>query len=256
MKNSHFCLSILFVILLAKLTPYIGSTGGILRPEITVKYVAVFIIFLNSGLTLPTEDLASAFLQWDLHLFVQGFTFIVFPVIQSALTWLLQFTYLNQPLLDGMTVLSTMPPPVSSAIILTRAVDGNEAAAVFNSVFGSMLGILVTPSLLMYMLGSTNIQVPTSKIFSQLFVTVAIPLVIGQLIRHFQYCWLMRQNIPYKSIGQCLIMFIIYSTFCNTFSRTDFNMDTVADHHIYHFLPTDGHIGISSLLKLLVFVQL
>ena len=32
-----------------------------------------------------------------------------------------------------------MPPPVSSAVILTKAVGGNDAAAVFNSAFGSFL---------------------------------------------------------------------------------------------------------------------
>lgn len=38
-----------------------------------------------------------------------------------------------------------MPPPVSSAVILTRAAQGNEAAAIFNSVVGIFLGIIITP---------------------------------------------------------------------------------------------------------------
>lgn len=38
-----------------------------------------------------------------------------------------------------------MPPPVSTAVILTKAVGGNEAGAVFNSALGSFLGIIVTP---------------------------------------------------------------------------------------------------------------
>lgn len=44
-----------------------------------------------------------------------------------------------------------MPPPVSSAIIITKAIGGNEAAAVFNSIFGSFVGIILTPlSLLLF----------------------------------------------------------------------------------------------------------
>lgn len=35
-----------------------------------------------------------------------------------------------------------MPPPVSSAVILTKSVGGNEAAAIFNSAVGSFLGTL------------------------------------------------------------------------------------------------------------------
>ena len=44
-----------------------------------------------------------------------------------------------------------MPPPVSSAVILTKAVGGNEAAAVFNSILGSFLGVFVTPLTLFLM---------------------------------------------------------------------------------------------------------
>jgi len=42
-----------------------------------------------------------------------------------------------------------MPPPVSSAVIMTKAVNGNEAAAVLNSAFGSVLGVFLTPVLLL-----------------------------------------------------------------------------------------------------------
>lgn len=42
-----------------------------------------------------------------------------------------------------------MPPPVSSAVILTKSIGGNEAAAIFNSALGSILGIILTPLLLL-----------------------------------------------------------------------------------------------------------
>lgn len=48
-----------------------------------------------------------------------------------------------------LQVVGCMPPPVSSAVILTKAVGGNEAAAIFNSAFGSFLGIVITPMLLL-----------------------------------------------------------------------------------------------------------
>ena len=49
--------------------------------------------------------------------------------------------------------LSCLPPPVSSAVILTQAAGGNEAAAVFNSALGSVLGIFATPFLLLSLVG-------------------------------------------------------------------------------------------------------
>ncbi|KAK3741025.1 hypothetical protein RRG08_005715 [Elysia crispata] len=228
MKNAHFCIGIVTAIFLAKLNPSIGNTGGILRPEITVKYLAVSIIFFNSGITLPTEDLTGALLQWDLHIFVQGFTFVIFPVIVYFMVFILQHTFLHPALLEGLTVLSTMPPPVSSAIILTKAVGGNEAAAVFNSAFGSILGIFVTPFLILLLLGSSEVEMPYNRIFQQLCLTVVFPLIAGQIIHNTWYKYYRRKNIPFKTIGQILILFIIYTTFCATFSRTDISVDTVS----------------------------
>ena len=54
--------------------------------------------------------------------------------------------------------LSCLPPPVSSAVILTQAAGGNEAAAVFNSALGSVLGIFATPFLLLSLVGAFPIS--------------------------------------------------------------------------------------------------
>ncbi|BFZ24076.1 hypothetical protein BsWGS_27116 [Bradybaena similaris] len=226
MKTSHFILSIFLAIVIAKLNPSIGSTGGLLKPEITVKYITVSLVFLNTGLSLPTEELKVAILRWDLHLYVQGFTFFVFPCIMRGVVFVLQHTFLHPALLDGLMILSTMPPPVSSAIILTKLVGGNVAASVFNSALGSLLGIFITPALILFMFGSSEVEVPAEKIFQQLFMTVLVPLVFGQIIRNRHQRWLHRQNLPFGTVGQVLTVYIIYATFCSTFARTDLDLDT------------------------------
>ena len=50
---------------------------------------------------------------------------------------------------NSLLVVGCLPPPVSSAVILTRAAGGNEASAIFNSALGSFLGIFTTPMLLL-----------------------------------------------------------------------------------------------------------
>lgn len=54
-----------------------------------------------------------------------------------------------------LITVACMPPPVSSAVILTRAAQGNETAAIFNSVLGSFLGIIFTPISLLL-----NVSIP------------------------------------------------------------------------------------------------
>ncbi|XP_042195164.1 sodium/bile acid cotransporter 7 isoform X2 [Callorhinchus milii] len=138
-RKHWFLVGIVLAITFAKLQPSVGVHGGPLRPEITITYIAVSTIFLNSGLSLKTEELMSALMHVKLHLFVQIFTLGFFPAAIWLFLKLLALTSINKWLLKGLQTVGCMPPPVSSAVILTKAVGGNEAAAIFNSAFGSFL---------------------------------------------------------------------------------------------------------------------
>ncbi|XP_068043894.1 sodium/bile acid cotransporter 7 isoform X6 [Anomalospiza imberbis] len=144
LRKEWFILGIVLVIAVARLEPGVGVKGGPLKPEITITYIAVSAIFFNSGLSLKTEELTSALMHVKLHLFVQIFTLVFFPTAIWVFLQLLSITPINEWLLKGLQTVGCMPPPVSSAVILTKAVGGNEAAAIFNSAFGSFLHILLS----------------------------------------------------------------------------------------------------------------
>lgn len=223
-RKEWFIIGIVLVILSAKVHPSFGVKGGPLKPEITISYIAVSLIFFNSGLSLKTEELTSALFHVRLHLFIQSFTLVFFPVCVWLLLRVLTLTNIDQWLLRGLQTVSCMPPPVSSAVILTKAVGGNEAAAIFNSAFGSFLGIVVTPVLLLLFLGSSS-SVPFSSIFSQLFMTVVVPLVLGQVCRRFLREFLDRRKPPFGVVSSCVLLMIIYTTFCDTFSNSSIQLD-------------------------------
>uniref|UniRef100_A0AC11E7E9 Uncharacterized protein n=1 Tax=Ovis aries TaxID=9940 RepID=A0AC11E7E9_SHEEP len=127
MRKEWFMIGIVLAIAGAKLEPSIGVNGGPLKPEITVSYIAVATIFFNSGLSLKTEELTSALVHIKLHLFIQIFTLAFFPAAVWLFLQLLSITPINEWLLKGLQTVGCMPPPVSSAVILTKAVGGNEA---------------------------------------------------------------------------------------------------------------------------------
>ena len=79
LQKNWFLIGIVVVICLAKFAPFIGAKGGVLKPEITVKYVAVSAIFFNSGLSLKSEELKNALSNVRLHVFVQSFTLAFVP---------------------------------------------------------------------------------------------------------------------------------------------------------------------------------
>uniref|UniRef100_A0AAY5L856 Sodium/bile acid cotransporter n=1 Tax=Esox lucius TaxID=8010 RepID=A0AAY5L856_ESOLU len=194
-RKEWFIIGIVTVIMLAKIQPSIGAKGGPLRPEITITFVAVSAIFFNSGLSLKTEELTSAVLHVKLHLFVQSFTLVFFPLAMWLLIKVLALTSINTWLLSGLQTVGCMPPPVSSAVILTKAVGGNEAAAIFNSAFGSFL---VSPS----------------PISCMCFV-----------VRRFLKDWLERRKPPFGVISSVVLLMIIYTTFCDTFSNPSIDLD-------------------------------
>uniref|UniRef100_A0A8C1RAA6 Sodium/bile acid cotransporter n=1 Tax=Cyprinus carpio TaxID=7962 RepID=A0A8C1RAA6_CYPCA len=223
-RKEWFIIGIVLVITCAKLAPSVGVKGGPLRPEITITYVAVSVIFFNSGLSLKTEELASALMHVKLHFFVQTFTLVFFPIAIWLLLKVLALTAINEWLLRGLQTVACMPPPVSSAVILTKSVGGNEAAAIFNSAFGSFLGIVFTPLLLLVFLGSSS-SVPFSSIFSQLFMTVVVPLIVGQVCRRFLRECLDRRKPPFGTVSSVVLLMIIYTTFCDTFSNPNIELD-------------------------------
>ncbi|XP_074010891.1 sodium/bile acid cotransporter 7 isoform X2 [Numenius arquata] len=212
LRKEWFILGIVLVIAVARLEPTVGVKGGPLKPEITITYIAVSAIFFNSGLSLKTEELTSALMHVKLHLFVQIFTLVFFPTAIWLFLQLLSITPINEWLLKGLQTVGCMPPPVSSAVILTKAVGGNEAAAIFNSAFGSFL------------LGSSS-SVPFTSIFSQLFMTVVVPLIIGQIVRRYIKDWLERKKPPFGTISSCVLLMIIYTTFCDTFANPNIDLD-------------------------------
>ncbi|XP_046513335.1 sodium/bile acid cotransporter 7 isoform X1 [Equus asinus] len=224
MRKEWFMVGIVLAIAGAKLEPSVGVNGGPLKPEITVSYIAVATIFFNSGLSLKTEELTSALVHIKLHLFIQIFTLAFFPAAIWLFLQLLSITPINEWLLKGLQTVGCMPPPVSSAVILTKAVGGNEAAAIFNSAFGSFLGIVITPLLLLLFLGSSS-SVPFTSIFSQLFMTVVVPLIIGQIVRRYIKDWLERKKPPFGAISSSVLLMIIYTTFCDTFSNPNIDLD-------------------------------
>ncbi|XP_065332910.1 sodium/bile acid cotransporter 7-like [Cloeon dipterum] len=224
LKENWLLVGILIAVILAQIQPSIGARGGLLRPEITVKYFCVAGIFFISGLSLKSEQLYAAVRQVRLHSFIQGFTLFLFPLLVQLFVFFLKPLGLNEWIIKGLITVSCMPPPVSSAVILTRAVGGNEAAAIFNSAFGSFLGIIVTPITLLYFLGVSTL-VPLLSTVIQLGSTVLVPLLLGQVARRVGGNWAQRNASFLSFLSQFALLLVIYATFCDTFVNDAGHMD-------------------------------
>ncbi|KAJ8601480.1 hypothetical protein CTAYLR_005705 [Chrysophaeum taylorii] len=207
-RRHWFLTGVGVAIAVSRWAPWVGAVGGPLHPEITVK-AAVGAIFFLSGLSLQPSQLNRAIRNFKLHALIQTTSFVLVPLAVMTAPCV--------ALCEGTIAVACMPPPVSSAAILTRAAGGNDAAAIFNAAIGSVLGVFVTPLLLLKLVpaataGTTNI----AAVLCDLCVSVLCPLAVGQCARPFH-----ARRLPLGTIGQATLLLIIYTTFCDAFARRE-----------------------------------
>lgn len=209
----HFLGGLLFVLCLAYTLPWLGVKGGPVKPEIFIKQLGVAVIFFGSGLSLPTSQLSSALKKWKVSLSVQVFHFIFCPIFFSKTARLCMATgFLSPRLSSGLSVLGCLPPPISSAVILTTVAQGNSAVAILNSCFGSLLGILLTPPLTVVVSG-IQAEVGVGTLLFKLGSTVVFPLILGQIARNIG------MPKPPRWLGKGILLSIIWHAFSETFAR-------------------------------------
>ncbi|MFW6344494.1 MAG: bile acid:sodium symporter [Sediminispirochaetaceae bacterium] len=181
-SKNWFILSLLGLILLSFIEPSIGHAVGL--GGATSK-VLIIVIFLITGLTLPSETILSRLSNIKLHLFIQSFSFILIP-LYVVLTASLLKGVLHEWTLVGLYATAVLPTTISSNIIFTQASGGNVVASTFNAALGNVMGIFISPLLLSFILQSTGRVMPAEEllgILQSLFLLMLLPIGVGQILR-------------------------------------------------------------------------
>ena len=162
------------------------------KKETVVTYLCVSVIFLITGLTLPTRVLVENYARWKLHLFVQSQSFLmtsatVYAVVSLCAT---NRNFMDPGLLVGMIFTGCVPTTISSNVVMTRQAHGNQALTVVQSTLGNFLGPFLTPLLIKMYTASgawyTEILAHTDagglgelyrRVFMQLGLSLFLPLV-------------------------------------------------------------------------------
>jgi solute carrier family 10 (sodium/bile acid cotransporter), member 7 len=173
-----------------------------------------------SGISLRTDEFSKAFQQIYFNGSVQLFNFFVVSSMVFGFTrFLIHANWMDEYLADGMTVCACLPMSVNLVIVLTASADGDEASAVFNTTFSNVVGIFLSPALILGYLGS-KADIKLGQVFYKLTLKVIVPLVIGQVIqkifpRVLDFCKGHKWHLK-KGQETCLV-FIVYTVFCQTF---------------------------------------
>lgn len=214
LRRNWFVLSLPAALGLAWLVPQAGASGGWLRSEITTR-AGVALIFLLQGLTLPAAAMRAGLGQWRLHAVIQGITFLAFPLL--GLAWdALAGPWLSPDLRMGFLYLCVLPSTISSSVVLTTVAGGNAVGAVFNAVLSSLLGLVVTPLWVAWLMRSAGRSQPLAPVAAEICLLVLAPLVLGQVARLRLRSWAEARKKWLGHLSSGVILFIAFAAFCNS----------------------------------------
>jgi len=147
-----------------------------------VRVFSVALIFFLSGWTIPTRQLAAAVAGWKFQAFVFAISFLIFPAVVLAVL-AAPDNALPDGLRTGMVALAVLPTTVTTCVALTRVAGGDEAAALVNAVASNLAGVILSPALLILLLGRAG-GIDAAAVFRELAGLVILPLAAGQAARY------------------------------------------------------------------------
>lgn len=181
-KKNWFLIGLLLVILIGLNFP--GIALG-LDEKGMASYSITVLLFLITGFTLPTETIRHGMANIRLHLYIQSFIFIVMPLYFYGTSQLFKHVS-GGALVYGLLALAVLPTTISTCVVFTQSSGGDTVAALFNSAFANMIGIVLSPFLLSFFLQGTSTSLSGAEmkaVFTGLFWKMVIPILIGQGLR-------------------------------------------------------------------------
>src|SRR3954467_3545096 len=147
-----FILALLGTVALASLLPARGEVATIVG---WASNIAIGLLFFLHGARLSREAVLGGLKQPKLHATALASTFLLFPLLGLGLEAL--FPHLLAPeLWTGVLFVCTLSSTVQSSIAFTSIARGNVPAAVCAATASNLLGIVLTPLLVGFLLHKTG----------------------------------------------------------------------------------------------------
>jgi sodium/bile acid cotransporter 7 len=128
---------------------------------------------------------------------------------------------LQENLGDGLVICSCLPLTVNMVLVLTASAGGDEAAAVFNAALGNLLGVVISPMLILLYVGVKG-TIDLAKLFTKLVLIILLPILVGQaIVKLFKpaAAFAARHKRTFKSVQEYALVYTVYTVFCKTFLK-------------------------------------
>lgn len=217
-RSNGFLLALIGAVIAAFVFPDGGARGGLIDPDLINNGGIALILFLQ-GLSLAYEKIRSGAGNWRLHLVIQSFTFVIFPLVGLALNWIVPSLWTSEPqaIRDGFLFLCVLPSTISTSVVLTAVARGNTPGALFNAAASNILGVIFTPFLVhLLMKGTGQASSDFGPLLIKIMMLTLLPFGVGMILRPFVRDWADRSKPWFTRISNAVIVFIVYAAFCDS----------------------------------------
>ena len=209
-----FLIGMITGVVVASVAPDVARSGGLLRIDRLSDW-GIFAIFFLHGVGLSTERLKQGLSRWPVHLVVQVFTFVVFPIIGVILA-VGANRWLPHDLVLGFLYLCVLPSTVSSSVAMTSLARGNVPASIFNATFSTLIGVFMTPLLVSVLIGQSGGGGSLGSMITKVATLLLMPFVVGQAMRPFVGAWFARWKPWTNIVDRGVILLLVWNAFSDS----------------------------------------
>jgi sodium/bile acid cotransporter 7 len=212
-----FIFGLLCSVGLAFLFPGPGARGGWMHPDV-LNNVGIALILFVQGLAMAVERMKSGAGNWRLHLIIQSFTFLLFPLVGLAFHEITRIIWPAEPsaLRDGFLYLCVLPSTVSTSVVLTSVARGNTSGAIFNAALSNILGVMFTPLLVRLLMQAGGQVSSFGPLLLKITLLTLLPFVVGMGIRPLVREWVDAHRSWLNILSNGVILLIVYTAFCDS----------------------------------------
>lgn len=205
-KIDPLILLIICAVIVAIIFPARGQFAEVFD---SLTNVVIALLFYLYGARLSTQEALNGLKNWRLHLTILAFTFVLYPILGLALRPLTLF--ISHDMYLGILYLTLVPSTVQSSVAFTSVAKGNIAGAIVSASASNLVGVIMTPLLVMALMGAGNGISIDSSVFVEISLLLLAPFILGQLTRKWVKDFAASKGT--KIVDRGSITMVVYAAF-------------------------------------------
>lgn len=200
---------IVLIVLAVIIAIFLPARGAFAEGFGVATKLAIALLFFLYGSRLSPREALDGLKHWRLHAMILAFTFVLFPLIGLALKpldWVLA-----PGLYLGILYMTLVPSTVQSSVNFTSIAKGNVAGAIVSASASNLLGIIVTPVLVMLLMSTGEGVRVDGSVFLDISLQLLLPFLIGQVTRKWTLKFAAAKAT--KNVDRISIAMVVYAAF-------------------------------------------